>query len=571
MIVFEKIRWKNLLSTGQQFTEIDLHDTPTTLIVGNNGAGKSTLLDALCFGLFAKPFRKISKTQLINTVNEKECIVEIEFNIGSVKYKVVRGMKPSRFDIYQNDKKYESNASVADDQKYLEQSILKLNFKSFTQVVILGSSTFVPFMQLTGPNRREVIEDILDIQIFSQMNVLLKERVKEIKEEQRSCEYEMDIAQQKVEMQVRNIENLEKVDTSLMEKKQKKFDQNEQRCIEIKSRLKELDKECNKLEPQIAELDKAVDKHEKFKVMRTKIKSRFENSKKELDFFLDNHTCPTCTQDISEEFKKTKINVLDSKLTELAEGSDKITNEIKTLAAHVKNLREKSEEINGYRYEIQALTHEEVNLLKENTAILTEVGSDTTNLENERQELVLIKQQLEEKKDDCAKVNTQANYLGIVGELLKDSGIKTKIIAKFIPLINARINKYLHSMDFFVNFTLDDNFNEKILSRFRDDFTYASFSEGEKQKIDLALLFTWREVAQLKNSVATNLLILDEVFDSSLDQSATDELMKILKNKLDKTNLFVISHKGEVLIDRFDKTIEFKKDGDFSNLQLTNS
>jgi DNA repair exonuclease SbcCD ATPase subunit len=571
MIVFEKIRWKNLLSTGQQFTEIDLHDTPTTLIVGNNGAGKSTLLDALCFGLFAKPFRKISKTQLINTVNEKECIVEIEFNIGSVKYKVVRGMKPSRFDIYQNDKKYESNASVADDQKYLEQSILKLNFKSFTQVVILGSSTFVPFMQLTGPNRREVIEDILDIQIFSQMNVLLKERVKEIKEEQRSCEYEMDIAQQKVEMQIRNIENLEKVDTSLMEKKQKKFDQNEQRCIEIKSRLKELDKECNKLEPQIAELDKAVDKHEKFKVMRTKIKSRFENSKKELDFFLDNHTCPTCTQDISEEFKKTKINVLDSKLTELAEGSDKITDEIKTLAAHVKNLREKSEEINGYRYEIQALTHEEVNLLKENTAILTEVGSDTTNLENERQELVLIKQQLEEKKDDCAKVNTQANYLGIVGELLKDSGIKTKIIAKFIPLINARINKYLHSMDFFVNFTLDDNFNEKILSRFRDDFTYASFSEGEKQKIDLALLFTWREVAQLKNSVATNLLILDEVFDSSLDQSATDELMKILKNKLDKTNLFVISHKGEVLIDRFDKTIEFKKDGDFSNLQLTNS
>ena len=245
MIVFEKIRWKNLLSTGQQFTEIDLHDTPTTLIVGNNGAGKSTLLDALCFGLFAKPFRKISKTQLINTVNEKECIVEIEFNIGSVKYKVVRGMKPSRFDIYQNDKKYESNASVADDQKYLEQSILKLNFKSFTQVVILGSSTFVPFMQLTGPNRREVIEDILDIQIFSQMNVLLKERVKEIKEEQRSCEYEMDIAQQKVEMQVRNIENLEKVDTSLMEKKQKKFDQNEQRSYFREAKVKKTFREIN--------------------------------------------------------------------------------------------------------------------------------------------------------------------------------------------------------------------------------------------------------------------------------------------------------------------------------------
>ena len=571
MIVFEKIRWKNLLSTGQQFTELNLNDTASTLIVGNNGAGKSTLLDALCFGLFAKPFRKISKTQLINTVNEKECVVEIEFNIGSIEYKVIRGMKPSKFEIYRNGELYDANASVADDQKYLEQSVLKLNFKSFTQVVILGSSTFVPFMQLTGPNRREVIEDILDIQIFSQMNVLLKERVKEIKDEQRTCEYEMDIAQQKVEMQLRNIENLEKVDTSLMEKKQKKFDLNEQRCIEIKSRIKDLDKKCDTLEPQILELDKAVDKHEKFKEMRTKIKSKFDNSRREMNFFENNHTCPTCTQDITEQFKEEKIKYLADKRTELATGSKQITDEIKKLATTVKDLRKKSEEINGYRYEIQALTHEETKLLKENTEILTEVGSDTTNLEYERQSLVTIQNTLEEKKDDCAKVNTQANYLGIVGELLKDSGIKTKIIAKFIPLINARINKYLHSMDFFVNFTLDDNFTEKILSRFRDDFTYSSFSEGEKQKIDLALLFTWREVAQLKNSVATNLLILDEVFDSSLDQSATDELMKILKNKLDKTNLFVISHKGEVLIDRFDKTVEFKKDGDFSNLHLTNA
>ena len=309
MIVFEKIRWKNLLSTGQQFTELNLNDTASTLIVGNNGAGKSTLLDALCFGLFAKPFRKISKTQLINTVNEKECVVEIEFNIGSIEYKVIRGMKPSKFEIYRNGELYDANASVADDQKYLEQSVLKLNFKSFTQVVILGSSTFVPFMQLTGPNRREVIEDILDIQIFSQMNVLLKERVKEIKDEQRTCEYEMDIAQQKVEMQLRNIENLEKVDTSLMQKKQKKFDLNEQRCIEIKSRIKDLDKKCDTLEPQILELDKAVDKHEKFKEMRTKIKSKFDNSQREMNFFENNHTCPTCTQDITEPVSYTHLTL----------------------------------------------------------------------------------------------------------------------------------------------------------------------------------------------------------------------------------------------------------------------
>ena len=559
------------MSTGQQFTEIHLNDTASTLIVGNNGAGKSTLLDALCFGLFAKPFRKISKSQLINTVNEKECIVEIDFNIGSVKYNVVRGMKPSVFKIYRNGELYDANASVADDQKFLEQSVLKLNYKSFTQVVILGSSTFVPFMQLTGPNRRDVIEDILDIQIFSQMNTLLKERVKEIKDEQRSCEYEMDIAQQKVDMQIRNIENLEKVDTTQMERKQKKFDTNEKRMLEIKSRVKQLDKNCNDLEPEILKLDRAVDKHEKFKEMRTKIKQRYENSRKEMDFFNSNHTCPTCTQDISEEFKQQKIKILDDKTVELLEGSRKITDEIKNLSSTVKELRKKSEEINGFRYEIQALTHEETKLLKENTEILTEVGSDTSNLESEKQELVRIETKLKEKKEDCAKVNTQNNYLKIVGELLKDGGIKTKIIAKFIPLINARINKYLHSMDFFINFTLDDNFTEKILSRFRDDFTYSSFSEGEKQKIDLALLFTWREVAQLKNSVATNLLILDEVFDSSLDQSATDELMKILKNKLDNTNLFVISHKGEVLIDRFDRTVEFKKDGDFSNLHLTNA
>ena len=568
MIVFEKIRWKNLLSTGQQFTEVDLNGTTSSLIIGNNGAGKSTILDALCFGLFNKPFRKISKSQLINSVNERELVVEVELQIGSISYKIVRGMKPSVFEIYRNGKLVDQDAAAKDYQKYLEQSVLKLNFKSFTQVVILGSSTFVPFMQLNAANRREVIEDILDIQIFSQMNTLLKERVKTIKEEQRQCEYELDVAQQKVDMQVRNISNLEKVDANNTSKKQQKFDENETRMFAIKDEIKRLDKECDKLTPQIAELDRAVEKHEKFKEMRTKLKSKFNDTRKQYDFFLNNHTCPTCTQEIDQTFRIDKQAELNQKCVTLTDGHSQITMEIQKFEKTVKDLRDKAEQINGYRYEIANLTKESTRLLKENTSILTEVGSDSTNLEGERQDLLRMQGDLDKKQEGCSNINKQADHLKTVGELLKDGGIKTKIISKFIPLINQRINKYLHSMDFYVNFTLDDNFNEKILSRFRDDFSYSSFSEGEKQKIDLALLFTWREVAKLKNSVSTNLLLLDEVFDSSLDQSATDELMKILRSMSDRTNMFVISHKGEVLLDKFERVIEFEKNGDFSIMKV---
>jgi len=564
MILFDKIRWKNLLSTGQQFTEVDLSGTRSTLIVGHNGAGKSTILDALCFVLFGKPFRKINKPQLINSVNERELLVEVEFSIGTIDYKVCRGLKPNVFEIYRNGDLIDQDAAAKDYQKHLEQSILKLNYKSFTQVVILGSSTFVPFMQLSAAHRREVIEDILDIQIFSQMNTLLKERIKETKDEQRQCEYELDIAQQKVEMQERNIKNLEEVDNSQTEKKQKKFDDNESRMFVIKDQLKDLDKKCDTLTPQIAELDRAVEKHEKFKEIRTKIKHRYDDTFKQYNFFLNNHSCPTCTQTIDKDFRIDRQAELNQKCVELTDGHSKITLDIQGLAKTVKDLREKSQQIDQYRYEIQSLTKENTRLLQENTAILTEVGSDATNLELERQELLQIKQDLSTKEKSCSNINKQSDYLKIVGSLLKDDGIKSKIISKFIPLINQRINKYLHSMDFYVNFTLDDNFNEKILSRFRDDFSYASFSEGEKQKIDLALLFTWREVAKLKNSVSTNLLLLDEVFDSSLDQSATDELMKILRNLGDNTNMFVISHKGEVLYDKFEKIISFEKNGDFS-------
>jgi DNA repair exonuclease SbcCD ATPase subunit len=564
MIIFEKIRWKNFLSTGQQFTEVDLQESPTTLIVGNNGAGKSTILDALCFVLFNKPFRKINKPQLLNSVNERELVVEVEFHVGSVDYKIVRGLKPALFEIYRNNELVDQNAANKDYQKHLEQSILKLNYKSFTQVVILGSSTFVPFMQLPAAHRREVIEDLLDIQIFSQMNSLLKERLKDVKDEQRQCEYELELAQQKVDMQVRNIENLEQVDAKHVEDKQERFIKNENRVVDIHSRVKELNGWITEIEPEILKLDVAVEKHEKFKVMRTKLISKFDQSKKDYDFFVSNTTCPVCTQDIEKDFRIDKQAELNLKCQELHDAGTQILNNINEFSKTVKELRDKASKVNEYRYEIQSLTKEEMHLLKENTKIMSDVGSDSTNLEKEKQELIVMQDLLDKKQISCSNINKQTDHLKVVAGLLKDGGIKTKIISKFIPVINQRINKYLQSMDFYVNFTLDDNFNEKILSRFRDDFSYASFSEGEKQKIDLALLFTWREVAALKNSVSTNLLLLDEVFDSSLDQSATDELMRILKGLGEKTNLFVISHKGDVLYDKFERIVQFAKEGDFS-------
>ena len=566
MITFEKIRWKNFLSTGQQFTEVDLTESPTTLIVGNNGAGKSTILDALCFVLFNKPFRKINKPQLINSVNERELLVEVEFKIGTVDYKIVRGIKPSVFEIYRNNELVDQNAANKDYQKHLEQSILKLNFKSFTQVVILGSSTFVPFMQLPAAHRREVIEDLLDIQIFSQMNGILKERIKDAKDEQRQCEYELELAQQKVDMQVRNIQNLTEVDAKHVEDKQERFVKNENRVMEIGEKIKLIEKDVNAMEPEILQLDVMVEKHEKFKDMKSKLHHKYEISKKDYDFFVENKTCPVCTQDIDKDFRVEKQAELNQKCVELHDAQSKILGNITTFSNQVKELRDKASKINNMRYEIQSLTKEQLRLLKENTQIMTDVGSDSASLEKEKQELVEMQGLLDNKQKSCSNINKQTDHLKVVAGLLKDGGIKTKIISKFIPVINQRINKYLQSMDFYVNFTLDDNFNEKILSRFRDDFSYASFSEGEKQKIDLALLFTWREVAKLKNSVSTNLLLLDEVFDSSLDQSATDELMRILKGLGEKTNLFVISHKGDVLYDKFERIVEFSKDGDFSTM-----
>ena len=550
MIVFDKIRWKNFLSTGNSFTEVNITDAQSHLVIGANGAGKSTMLDALCFVLFNKPFRKITKLQLVNSINERDTTVEIEFKIGSINYKVVRGAKPNVFEIYRNGKLLDQDAASKDTQKYLEQSILKFNYKSFTQVVILGSSTFVPFMQLNAPVRREVIEDLLDIQIFSRMNNLLKDRLKDARDIIKNCEHELKLASQQVEMQERSINTLEKLSSEHKSR--------------MEARMEEIHTEVDTSQDEISELTKKIDrmqdiqvKYDEMKEMRVKITHNLEKADKDLKFYWGNDNCPTCNQVLMD--KTELIDGAQGRQKRFLEGLNIITDSLNRGNVQIKELQGYAQAINKANARISALQSELKKLMKE-------VNQEAPDIDLERDQLDKYQSLLSATESDCAEENKNYDNLTLVGTLLKDSGIKSKIISKFVPIINQLINKYLQSMDFFVNFTLDDEFNEVIKSRFRDEFSYASFSEGEKQKIDLALLFTWREIARLKNSAATNLLILDEVFDSSLDDSSTDELLKILRGLGENVNLFVISHKGELLLDKFEKTLKFEKANDFSKL-----
>ena len=570
MIVFEKIRWKNFLSTGNQFTEIQLNQSPSTLIVGSNGAGKSTMLDALCFCLFNKPFRKINKPQLVNTVNERECVVEIEFRIGGIEYQVTRGVKPNVFEIHRNGQLIDQDAANRDYQKYLEQSILKLNYKSFTQVVILGSSTFVPFMQLPAAHRREVIEDLLDIQIFSHMNTLLKERIKDNNESLKNCKHQLELAQQAISAQQNTINKLTGVNQERIDALQAKFVVNEDRMISIKEELSQIESELKRMESSSLALKKSEDTLQKYSSVRAKLDVRNDKIAKDLAFFNDNTSCPVCSQDIEEQFRTAKLGILNTKMIELVEASSKLDSEISNAQSMVNKLKKETETVTEYQFELKRLFTEEQRLMRQNTDIISEVRelSDQPDINSEKEILNTLQTEFTEKEFACSNVTKESSDLKLVAGLLKDGGIKSKIISKYIPIINQRINKYLADMDTFVNFTLDEEFNEVIKSRHRDTFSYASFSEGEKQKIDLSLLFTWRHVAKVKNSVTTNLLILDEVFDSSLDTQATDELLKILKTLGEETNLFIISHKGEVLVDKFDRTITFEKVNGFSKSRL---
>ena len=569
MITFESIRWKNFLSTGDQWTEIDFCESPSTLIVGSNGAGKSTMLDALCFALFNKPFRKINRGQLVNSINEKGLKVEVCFSIGKDEYRVFRGAKPNLFEVYKNNKMVDQDAAAKDTQKYLEQSVLKLNYKSFTQVVILGSSTFVPFMQLGASVRREVIEDLLDIQIFSNMNSLLKDRVRSAQSQSNDCGHVLRLTKEKVESQQKLLDSLKEVNHNRQEEKRNRYNKNSKSIEEVKSNHIKLKDEILVLEEEVGDVEVQRKFVRKLRQGQADKKSELKLIANNLKFFKSHDQCPTCTQSISTSFKTNQVNTLTGSGTTIATEIEAFTQDITEAVSVINKIEETSAKLYEVRSDATAQERELVRLEKENLEIskqILELQQSTPNIDQEKETLQGYLAEYKTTEKDCAEVSQKLDEFQVVSSLLKDSGIKSQIIKKYVPIFNQLINKYLSSMEFFVNFTLDEEFNEVIKSRFRDEFSYASFSEGEKQKIDLALLFTWREVARMKNSVATNLLILDEVFDSSLDSSGTGELLQILKSLGDGTNVFVISHKGDILVDKFLRTLKFEKVNDFSKM-----
>ena len=567
MIVFKYVRWKNLLSTGNQFTEIQLDRNPTTLIIGENGSGKSTILDALCFGLFGKPFRNINKPQLLNSVNMAGCEVEIEFKIGSKNIKVIRGIKPNIFEIYINGKMYNQDANVRDYQKYLEQQILKLNYRSFTQVVILGSSTFIPFMQLKAKQRREVVEDILDIQIFSLMNMLLKQKLKTITEDQREAKYSVELTTEKITLQNKYIDDVKKNKNKLIKEKTKLVTGNEEEISNRQEKIGELKQSNDDLAFNSKQENEQSEKVQKLKGLHEQLKVRRSATNKYIGFFENNDDCPTCEQHIDETFKenmivskKSEYEKFDSGIKDLLGELEKQETIYEAIQDYIRQIRENDAEIGKINYSIKEMEKFNATLQTEIDQLQSgEINKEDTN------KLKELKKSLKSFEKQQQKLREDQTYAEAVRNMLQDTGIKTKIIKQYLPIMNKLINTYLTSMEFYVNFTLDEKFSETIKSRFRDEFTYESFSEGEKMRIDLALLFTWRAVAKMKNSTNTNLLMLDEIFDSSLDSTGTDEFLKIL-NTLGDENVFVISHKQDMLVDKFKSTIRFQKIKNFSHV-----
>ena len=569
MIIFKTVRWKNFLSTGNTFIEIPLDKDSTTLIIGENGAGKSTILDALCFGLFGKPFRNINKPQLLNTVNGSSCLVEVEFDVGRKNVKVVRGIKPNVFEIYVNGKMYNQDANVRDYQKYLEQQILKLNYQSFTQVVILGSSTFVPFMQLKARHRREVVEEILDIQIFSLMNMLLKQKLKSIDEEMRNVNYEFELTSEKISLQENYIEDLEANKNKILEEKISQSSEMDNKLFIKKETTRNLEERNGELAKEISDISKTQNRFEKLKGIQATLKEKHRAHTKLIDFFENNTDCPTCQQHIDETFKNNMIDNKKDAASKVSFGMQELVDELATTEKTLAYCNDVISRIQETTVEIAKENSSIVELEKYNTKIKTEIEHlQTDNVEKEDHEkLKSLKKELALIDKQKSKLREDKTYSEAARNMLTDTGIKTKIIKQYLPIMNKLINTYLTSMEFYVNFTLNENFEESIKSRYRDDFTYASFSEGEKMRIDLALLFTWRAVAKMKNSTNTNLLILDEIFDSSLDNTGTDEFLKIL-NTLGNENVFVISHKQDALADKFRNTIKFEKVKNFSHVAI---
>ena len=571
MIVFEKIRWKNFLSTGNVFSEIDLETARTNLIVGSNGAGKSTILDALTFSLFARPFRKISKSMLVNSINEKDCVAEIEFRIGKIQYKVIRGMKPSKFEIYCNGQAWNQDSSQLEQQKNFEANVLKMNYKSFTQIVVLGSSTFVPFMKLPGGQRREIIEDILDIQVFSTMNVLLKDKMRGNNEELRDIDYQLDLLKDRIELQKQHMFSLEKKTQEEIDRKKEKINEYKNTELQGAEEVTILTEQICKLNKEMQDYSKSSEKLSKLNTYLIKLTHKMNTCKKENKFFESNYVCPTCTQELSEEFRNEKLEEGKTKVNEMNIGFEDLQKAIGDEQKRFDKFTELSTEVNNINTTISQTNFQLLTIRKQVESIqdeIKELEGSTPDKKAEYDKLQSLVSNKKEYSKQHADLKKDRDVLTTAGQLLKDNGIKTRIIKTYLPTMNKLINDFLQRMEFYVNFTLDENFEEIIKSRYRDIFSYDSFSEGEKARIDIALLLTWRSIAKLKNSVDTNLLILDEIFDGSLDQTGTSDLGWILRNFDENTKVYVISHKQN-LDDKFDRTITVEKSKNYSTLGVT--
>ena len=571
MIIFKKIRYKNFLSTGNTPIEIELGKSPTTLVIGKNGSGKSTLLDALCWALFNKPFRIIKKEQMINTINNSDCEVEIEFDVGTKQYRVKRSVKPNLFEIYENGQLLNQNASSIDYQKYLEHNIMKLNYRSFIQVVILGSSSYEPFMKMKARYRRDVVEEILDVKVFTQMDLILRDQQGQLSKEVLEIRHKGDLIQAKYEAEMKHFQSLSELNTSGIDDKKKQIENHNKAKQEYTTKIENINKSIEEYKTELEGKEESDNKLKQLLKLETKIEQNIDTHNKSIKFFADNETCPVCTQSISKEFREQKGEQLHKKCAELETGIKKLTSEINKV----------EERINHFGTISKKLSDLYVDIAKVNTSLeelnnySDRIHQEILQLENKQTDskqiatdLQQLKEELEKTKLETEKLTEQKKYVDILREVLSDKGARGHIIKKYVPIINNLINQYLQAMDFFVSFNLDEEFNETVKSRHRDTFNYNSFSEGEKLRIDLALLFTWRTIAKMKNSVNTNLLILDEIFDSSLDQQGTDDFFKIV-NKLKNENVFIISHKGDILFDKFTNILKFEKYQNFTRLENT--
>jgi len=571
MIHFEKLRYKNFLSTGNNFTEIDFEKAPTTLVVGQNGAGKSTMLDAISFGLFGKPHRKISKMQLVNSVNQKGTVVEVEFRIGKKQFKIVRTIKPNKFEVWIDGNMANQNSHVTDYQAMLEKNILKLNHKSFHQIVVLGSSSFIPFMQLSSQQRRGVIEDLLDINMFSIMNQLLKEKISILREKITQNENDINLVDSKINAQKKYLRDIASVNAQFRKEKEDMIVSTQEDIRVLNDKNIELTKQVDRsLQPAIDMQSSVIKIKEKFEETVANINAQFKVVKKEHKFFSENDECPTCSQEIDLKLKREKIKTTKKRLNDLKVGLDKSGIERENYIKSIQLFQDTIDDCARYNSEISGNTKTIDKLNKVIDSLKNEIDSkieSSGDLSDANADLEEYRKEKEKHQDEKYKLNEQFSYHQVSGELLRDTGIKSKIIKQYLPVINKLTNQYLQTLDFFVHFDLDESFVETIRSRHRDAFTYDSFSEGEKQRIDLSLLFTWRQIAKMKNSVATNLLVLDETFDSSLDMEGVDNLMKILYTLQEDTKVFVISHKGELEDSIFDRKIEFVKDKNFSKIK----